>query len=380
MPEATVAAALRRHVPAYLKTFGDRVPLGHRKVLSYITRCRTGELGSLLYQCGVCDKQHWLGLSCGNRHCPNCQKQKTSVWLAKQTQKLLPVQHFVVTFTVPKELRALLRANQKAGYGAIFNAGQQTIRALLKNPKHLGSDRVGFFGALHTWGRDIKDFHPHVHFVVPGGGVSADGSRWLQTPAGFLFPAKAAAAFYKQQFVELLRQSGLYDRMPYGVLKKNWVVNIKPVSNGAAVLKYLAPYVYRVAISDNRIESVDDDGVTYRVKPSGKNYYVDRRLSGQQFVGAFAQHILPSNFQKLRYYGFMSPNCRFQLEDVRWLVWQYRDWVYWLGCQPEPPQVQTPTIRCNQCGSDMELRLILGQRGQVLYRAPLTRQRVRPPP
>ena len=102
MPEVTVAEALRRHVPAYLKTFGDRVPLGHRKVLSYITRCRTGELGSLLYQCGVCDKQHWLGLSCGNRHCPNCQKQKTSVWLAKQTQKLLPVQHFVVTFTFPR--------------------------------------------------------------------------------------------------------------------------------------------------------------------------------------------------------------------------------------------------------------------------------------
>ena len=165
---------------------------------------------------------------------------------------------------------------------------------LLKNPKHLGSDRVGFFGALHTWGRDIKDFHPHVHFVVRGGGVSADGSRWLQTPAGFLFPAKAAAAFYKQRFVDHLRQSGLYDQMPYGVLKKNWVVNIKPVSNGAAVLKYLAPYVYRVAISDKRIKSVDDDGVTYRVKPSGETYYVDRRLSGQQFVRAFAQHILPS--------------------------------------------------------------------------------------
>jgi hypothetical protein len=135
-----------------------------------------------------------------------------------------------------------------------------------------------------------------------------------------------------------------------------------------------------VAISDNRIESVDAEGVTYRVKPSGKNDYVERRLGGQQFVSAFAQHILPSHFQKLRYCGFMSPNCRVQLEDVRWLVWQYRGWVYWLGCQPEPPQVQSPNIHCDRCGGELELQLILGQQGQVLYRSPAAGNRVRPPP
>jgi hypothetical protein len=168
----TVAEALRQHVPGYLETFGSRIPLGHRKVLSYITRCRTGQLGNVIYKCKSCQREHWVGRSCGNRHCPNCQKDKTYLWLAGQTAKLLPVQHFVVTFTVPQELRSLLRAHQKEGYDAIFQAGSQTIQTLLKNPRNLGSDNLGFFGALHTWGRDLRTYHPHVHFVVPGGGVS----------------------------------------------------------------------------------------------------------------------------------------------------------------------------------------------------------------
>jgi hypothetical protein len=175
---ASVADCLRQHAPAYLQEFGERVPLGHRKVISAITRCRTGELGGVVYQCDDCGREHWVGRSCGNRHCPNCQKEKTQDWLAKQTQRLLPVHHFMVTFTVPEELRSVLRANQKAGYDAVFNSGSGTIRKLLANPKYLGTSKVGFFGVLHTWGRDPMVYHPHVHFVVPGGGVSEDGTKW----------------------------------------------------------------------------------------------------------------------------------------------------------------------------------------------------------
>lgn len=365
----TVADALRKFAPAYLAKYRQRMPPHHRKVLGLITRCKTGELGNVIYGCRSCEKSHWVGRSCGNRHCPNCQKQKTQHWLARQTSKLLPVQHFVVTFTVPQELRPLLRANPEAGYEAIFRAGSQTIRTLLANPKNLGSKKTGFFGVLHTWGRDLKDYHPHVHFVVPGGGVSPDGAKWLQVKPDRLFHPLPAKKLYKKLFVESIRESGLYGSLPPGVLKSDWVVNIKPVGSGEAVLKYLAPYVYRVAISDNRIVSVDDSGIKYQVKPSGKQAYQPRRLDGESFVRSFAQHILPRGFQKVRYYGFMSPNCKLQLADVRWLVWLYRGWTYWLGSamfQPEVPQRKPP--KCSCCGGELEMLGLTDADGKWLWR------------
>ena len=367
--EVTVADALRKFAPVYIAKYHKRMPPHHRKVLGLIMRCKTGELGHAMYRCESCQARHWVGRSCGNRHCPNCQKEKTQQWLAKQTGKLLPVQHFVVTFTVPKELRSLLRANPEVGYEAIFAAGNETIRTLLKKPKNLGSDKVGFFGVLHTWGRDLKDYHPHVHFVVPGGGVSPDGSKWLQVNRDKLFHPLPAKRLYKKLFVEAIRKAGLYDQLPAGVLKFDWVVNIKPVGDGQAVLKYLAPYVNRIAICDNRILSVDEQGVTYRVKPSGKRVYKTRRLDGEPFVRAFAQHILPPGFRKVRYYGFMSSNCKLQLADARWLVWLWRGWTYWLASgmtKPEAAKRKPP--KCERCGGELELEGITDGDGRWLWR------------
>ncbi|MCO8125296.1 transposase, partial [Stieleria sp. TO1_6] len=364
----TVAAALRKFAPGYIAKYQARMPPHHRKVLGLITRCKTGELGNVMYRCRSCMSQHWVGRSCGNRHCPNCQKEKTQAWLAKQTAKLLPVQHFVVTFTVPQELRSLLRDNPEAGYEAIFAAGSETIRTLLKNPKNLGSDKVGFFGVLHTWGRDLTAYHPHVHFVVPGGGVSPDVTKWMQVKPDRLFHPLPAKKLYKKLFVEALRKAGLYDQLPAGVLKFDWVVNIKPVGDGGAVLKYLAPYVYRVAICDNRITAVDDSGVFYKVKPSGKRQYKTRHLDGESFVRSFAQHILPPGFRKVRYYGFMSSNCKLQLADARWLVWLWLGWTYWLSNPKTPPEVtrhQPP--KCARCGGELELQGITGSDGQWIW-------------
>jgi len=340
----------------------------HRKVLMAIMRCRTGELGDVIYQCKSCSTGHWVGRSCGNRHCPNCQKEKTQDWLDAQTQKLLPIEHFVVTFTVPSELRLLLRKNQKAGYDAIFKAGSETIRTLLGKDKNLGSDKTGFFGVLHTWGRDPKDYHPHVHFVLPGGGVSRDDAKWLQVSAGKLFHPLPAKRLYKKLFAEEMRRAGLYNQMPRGVLKREWVVNTKPVGNGQAVLKYLAPYVYRVALSDNRIESVNPLGVTYKIKPSGQDRWVMRQAKGEQFVRSFVQHILPRGFQKVRYYGWMSPNCKLQLADVRWLVWLWLGWTFWLGLlfsfrQPR----KRPRPKCRRCGGELELMRITNQNGTTIW-------------
>ncbi len=378
----TVADALRQHAPAYLHKYGDRVPLMHRKVLMAILRCRTGELGNIIYRCKSCPTPHWVGRSCGNRHCPNCQKEKAQDWLEKQTRKLLPVQHFVVTFTVPQELRRLLRGNQKAGYEAIFRAGSQTIRTLLNNDKNLGSDKLGFFGVLHTWGRDPKDYHPHVHFVVPGGGVSRDRSKWLQVKPDRLFHPLPAKMLYKKLFVEAMREAELYEQLPAGVLKFDWVVNIKPVGCGEAVLKYLAPYVYRVAICDNRIKSVDEGGVTYEVKPSGANKTVTRHAEGEQFVRSFVQHILPRGLQKVRYYGWMSPNCKLQLERVRWLVWLWKGWTYWLGSAMFQPETRKrPAPKCKQCGGELELTAITNQLGVTIWaRQPSLASSQRGPP
>ncbi len=358
---ASVADCLRQHAPAYLDKFGERMPLMHRKVISTITRCRTGELGGVLYECDGCGRQHWVGRSCGNRHCPTCQIDKTAVWLEKQTSRLLPVHHFLVTFTVPEELRKVLRAHQKDGYAAIFQAGRETLQSLATNQRWLGTSKLGFFGVLHTWGRDPMAYHPHVHFVVPGGGVSEDGTKWLATPQNFLFPGKAASVVYKAKFADAMREAGLYDSIPDSAWKKRWTVDMKPVGNGRSVLKYLAPYVYRVAISDKRIESCDSQSVTYRYTPTGKKRSKTRTLTGQEFVQGFVQHVLPRGFQKVRYYGWMSPNCKIGLDDVRWLVWLFLGWTYWLASGHAPqaePTVRKP-VRCAECGSSMRIIAIV---------------------
>lgn len=355
----TVADCLRQHAPAYLNRFGDDVPLGHRKVISAITRCRTGELGGVVYQCDDkdCRRQHWVGRSCGNRHCPTCQADRTTAWLQKQSKRLLPVHHFLVTFTVPDELRAVLRANQKAGYDAIFDCGSQTLKKLATNPKFLGTGRIGFFGVLHTWGRDPTVYHPHVHFVVPGGGVSEDGARWLSTPTNFLFPAAAMATIYKTKFADAMRVAGLYDSIPASVWKKNWVVNTQPVGDGQTVLKYLAPYVFRVAISDKRIEACDEHSVTFRYTPSATKTSKIRTVSGREFVRGFVQHVLPRSLQKVRHYGWMSSNNKSSIDNIRWIVWLWLGWTYWLGSghvptpTPKPPKRQP--LLCVACGNQM---------------------------
>ena len=356
----SVADCLRQHAPAYLKKFGERVPLGHRKVISAITRCRTGELGGVVYQCEGCGRQHWVGRSCGNRHCPSCQIDKTAAWLEKQTSRLLPVHHFLVTCTVPEELRSVLRAHQRVGYDAIFQSGSEMLRQLAANPRWLGTSKLGFFGVLHTWGRDPTVYHPHVHFVVPGGGVSENavsehGTQWLSTPQNFLFPGKAVSLVYKAKFADAMRAAGLYDAIPAKAWSGPWVVDIKPVGDGKAVLKYLAPYVYRVAISDKRIEACDERSVTFRYTPSGAKRSKTRTVRGEEFVRGFLQHVLPRGFQKVRYYGWMSPNSNVCVDSVRWLVWLFLGWTYWLGSGHAPqkePQLRGP-MRCAACGCTM---------------------------
>jgi hypothetical protein len=365
----SVAECFRQHASAYLDKFGDRVPLGHRKVISAITRCRTGELGNVIYACDGCGQAHWVGRSCGNRHCPTCQHGKTVTWLTKQTQRLLPIHHFLITFTVPQELRIVLRAHQKDGYDAIFVAGSQTIRKLANNPKWLGTRKIGFFGVLQTWGRDPTVYHPHVHFIVPGGGVSEDGTKWLATPENFFFPEPCASPIYRAKFRDLMCEAGLDKLVDPSIWRhdKWWEVDVKPVGNGQAVLKYLAPYVFRVAIGDNRIESCDEQTVTFRYTPSKSKKSKTRPVAGNEFIRGFLQHVLPSGYQKIRYYGWMSQNHRMAIDRVRWLVWLYLGWTFWLASLPVNPPIVREPVGCARCGNTMRLVAVLDHDDTVLY-------------
>lgn len=335
----------------------------------------------------------WVGRSCGNRHCPTCQQELTQQWLQKQTDRLLPVHHFLVTCTVPQEVRDVIQSHRKEGFNAIFDAGAEMLRACAADSRYLQDAAVprpkvaesgkeatavrvpgfGFFGVLHTWGRDPMQFHPHVHFVVPGGAVSHDGTRWLATPQNFLFVHAKMCAKYKTYFRAHLQQLGLLDKIPSSVWSKKWVVDVEAVGNGQAVLKYLAPYVYRVAISDNRILDCTSNNVTYRWKPSKSNRQRTRTVSGHEFVQGFAQHILPHGFRKVHYYGWCASNSRTTRETVRWLVCLFLGWTYWLGSgiapQPERRAPQAP--RCSHCGGDLELWGVIDNNGRVLYRRPL---------
>jgi hypothetical protein len=174
----SLAEVVRRYGPAYLARFGTAVPREHKKVLGALAACHTGELGTIVYACSSCGAHHRTGQSCGNRPCPTCQHQKTQAWLQKQQQRLLPTPYFLLTFTLPAELRRFVRAHQKLGYGALFAASSSALKDLAANPKWVGTPQAGFFGVLHTWGRTLE-YHPHIHYVVPGGGPSADGSVWM---------------------------------------------------------------------------------------------------------------------------------------------------------------------------------------------------------
>ena len=226
--------------------------------------------------------------------------------------------------------------------------------------RYLKDCHIGFFGVLHTWGRDPMLYHPHLHFVVPGGGVSANGSQWKSTPQNFLFPHAAMVMDFKQCFEDALRETGLYDQVPAQAWDRKWVVDIQAVGDGCGVLKYLAPYVHRVAICDNRIVDCDEQSVTFRYTPSKAKTAKTRQVTGEEFVHGFLQHVLPRGFQKVRHYGWMSSNCRISRDLVRWLVWLFLGWTYWLGSghAPQPQDYHPPVTQCARCGNEMILSAI----------------------
>ena len=319
-----LADVFRRYGPAYRQKYGSRILPSHRQAMRDIEQCRTETLGGQVYYCEQCKEFQYSYHSCRNRHCPKCQWKAGEQWLVSQQKMLLPVPYFLLTFTLPDELRMVARSHQKCIYSLLFRASAAATKELAKDPRFVGG-KIGMIGVLHTWTRDLS-YHPHVHYLVPGGGLSDDQKAWLPSKKDFLVHVRPLSILFRAKFRDMLSETELFRQVPAAAWKQDWVVHCKPVGNGRAALKYLAPYIFRVAIGNHRILKMENGQVTFRYKDrkSGEDQY--RTLATEEFIRRFLQHVLPKGFVKVRYYGFFSSGNRPQLRHIRQLLGIDPDW------------------------------------------------------
>jgi hypothetical protein len=347
-----LAEVFRRHGADYRDKYADRMPFTHRVVMQAIEQCRTESMGGHVYHCQDCDEALYSYHSCKNRHCPKCQNGTAGEWLDRQKDLLLSVPYFMVTFTLPDGLRRVARSNQKLVYNLLFRASAAATQLLARDPRFVGG-QIGLVGVLHTWSRDLN-YHPHVHYLVPGGGLSDDGQIWLPSRKDFLVHVKPLSELFRGKFRDALKKTGLFAQVPKETWTQDWVVHCQPVGNGMAALKYLAPYIFRVAISNNRILKLEDDQVTFRYTASDTGQIRYCTVAAEEFIRRFLQHVLPKGFIKVRYYGFFSSGNRHRLHQVRRLIG---------SCNPaqlsgKQQTNSTPTeqvLRCPKCGQIMKL-------------------------
>ncbi len=306
----------RQYAPAYLARFADAVPAQHRKVIEAICQCRTDAFGSVCYQCEDCEHPHVLPGACGNRHCPQCQHRKSRLWLERQLQRQLPGHHFMLTFTVPEPLRRFLRRHQRIGYAALFKASSEAIKKLAADPRFGTGDQTGFFGVLHTWGRQVQ-YHPHIHYVVPGGMLGSKDGAWHASSPTFFLPVKALSRLFRAKFRDQIRKAGLLDQLSTELWAQDWNVNAQAVPSAEASIHYLAPYVFKVAIADQRILKVDNGQVCFSYKNHASARPRTLTVDALEFIRRFLQHVLPTGFMKVRYYGLLSPNAKLPIEALK---------------------------------------------------------------
>jgi hypothetical protein len=349
-------------------------------VLDAIARCRTAALGGHRDQCVRCGYQAISFNSCRNRHCPKCQGNARAKWLAARSAELLPVPYFHVVFTLPHELSALALQNKRLLYDLLYRTSASTMLELARDPKHLGAD-IGFLGVLHTWGQNLEH-HPHVHYIVPAGGLALDGSRWIDSSPRFFLPVHALSRVFRGKFVAGLKQLVAEDKLQFrgsqqhllvpGCLpsflrqlyQQDWVVYAKPPFGGAEhVLNYLARYTHRVAISNHRLVAFENDRVSFRWRDyahGGKQKVMT--VSADEFLRRFLLHVLPRGLVRIRHFGLFANRRRSAaLERCRVLLGA-------TACA-DPPQ--PPSLRCPACSAIM---LVVERltRGQLYFHPSLT--------
>ncbi|KAI5915583.1 IS91 family transposase [Thauera sp. 2A1] len=334
-----LADIFRQLGPAYRRDHVAALSRGQRRVMSAIERCRTAALGGHVEQCDACGHQRIAFNSCRNRHCPKCQSLTRAQWLEDRRAELLPVEYFHVVFTLPQEIAAIAYQNKAAIYDLLFRATAETLRTIAADPKHLGAE-IGFIAILHTWGQNLLH-HPHLHCVVPGGGLSPDGQRWIACRPGFFLPVRVLSRLFRRRFLTMLQQAfaagsltfhnvlaeltdpRAFARYLAPTARAEWVVYAKPPFGGPQrVLEYLGRYTHRVAIANSRLVAFADGQVAFRWKDyRHASRHKVMRLEAGEFVRRFLLHVLPSGFQRIRHYGWLANRSRaVKLERCRQLL------------------------------------------------------------
>jgi hypothetical protein len=336
-----LAAIINQYYDAFIAKHADTLLPSHPKALNAIRRCRTPDSGELYVQCPDCGQAEWKPMSCGHRSCPKCQNHEASQWIDRQQAKLLPAPYFMSTFTLPYQLRPLAWHHQRTVYSIFFTCTASTLKDFGLSPKNLGAE-IGMSMVLHTHNR-VLDFHPHMHVVVPGGGVDKHTQQWKKKKGKYLFNKKALAKVFRARFLKAVTEAGL--SLPKGVPKK-WVVDCKYVGKGLSALKYLSRYLYPGVISECNIVSNQNGQVTFKYIESRNKKTRYRTLNGEDFLHLIIQHVLPKGFRRVRDYGFLHGNAKKLLSLVQLVLHVVIEAV-----QQRP----RPVFRCSRCQAPMAI-------------------------
>ena len=316
MPE--LAEVFRSFGPAYLERFGERMPPSHRRALFDLVACRTEVMGGHLAQCDCCDHLHYSYHSCRNRHCPKCRSNDTALWLEQRRSELLPTSYFHLVFTLPEALRELVRQNQKVLLGSLMSAAASSLQTLAADPRYVGGE-MAILAVLHTWTRSLI-YHPHVHCLVPGGGLAKDGT-WHLARKKYLVSVTALSTLFRARFMASARKALPNVAFPETLWNTPWVVYCKPALQGSEkLLDYLGRYIHRVAITNSRIKVIRNGHVTFEFKDAQAGRWKHMTLPAEEFIRRFLQHVLPKGFHKVRYYGLLSPRKRTKLKQLQLLL------------------------------------------------------------
>jgi len=379
-PKLEVADIFRRYGGAYREKHGASMSTAQRRVMSAIEMCRTAALGGQIEQCRACGQQRICYRSCRNRHCPKCQSLARAEWIEHRQEELLNCEYFHVVFTVPDKIAAIAYQNKEVVYNILFQATAETLRIIAADPKHLGAE-IGFFAVLHSWGSALLH-HPHLHCVVPGGGLSPDGTRWVPCKPGFFLHVRVLSLLFRRLFVEhlqvafdsgklqfftsleSLRDSRAFVSYLEPLKKVKWVVYAKrPFAGPEQVLDYVGRYTHRIAISNNRLLDIEAGQVSFRYKDyRNQSQQKTMTLSAEEFIRRFLLHALPHRFHRIRYYGFLgNRNRQEKLALCRQLLGMAPPVV-----RPQPSEVQDYRERCEEL-TGVSLRVCpVCRRGQMV--------------